>query len=685
MKLLEKIILMLIFLMFIPFTYAQSCHDPDGLDYSQKNCVTFNGVTDKYCDSCISSKLLIEWYCTGNKLNLTTYYCPGSCSEGKCVSSVTTTTTIQGTTTSTLHETTTPTTTPTTSTTIPSVTTTTIPTIPGFSRKTIEKPEHYESCSGGYNIECNQIVRRDIYPVDGYDLRDYFKFTLDRTTKVRIRLNSTIIPVNQDINMSGDYDLYVKWDGSCPVATGPYHYDTSYRCYSHCECNDQMCIYCIKEDCCDLRTEKYFDCGSCSNEVDEYENMNEFCPEEGERTLEPGTYYFFVYDFLGDAPYEVTLSCSDVTPIATTTVPTTTSTTLPSCPYSCQCRCYYRIGIPSCICSQSYEDVYEKVNGYSCPYDYTCNANQVCCKKVNPDISVQLDSTTKNQGDVLKINITGTDDKGISQIELEVFKPSYELINYSYDCAGKTPCTYNWSIVLDQVGFWEFEARLNDTDNKWGFAKFPPNNFLFLDVNVLPAGVTITTTTTTSTMKSSTTTTTTTLSGMTTTIQTTTTLPESEEGCPVLKVWNGNEYKDVVKLNIHSEKGKDTTTSISFSMEPKDGKYYVKLSEIWYALLEGSHIDSVKLVDESGKECKLVSAVHDKKGDVLTAIAKSDDVRIETKPGEEINLVFEGCEGEEFVFSIEGYNQLPEFIKMGLNSIINFFRNIFGWIKFSKA
>jgi hypothetical protein len=132
---------------------------------------------------------------------------------------------------------------------------------------------------------------------------------------------------------------------------------------------------------------------------------------------------------------------------------------------------------------------------------------------------------------------------------------------------------------------------------------------------------------------------------------------QPQGGCPVLKVWDGNGYKDVVKLNIHSERGKDTTTSIGFTMKPKDGKYYVKLSEIWYALMEGSHIDSVKLTDDTGNECKLVSAIHDKKGDVLTAIAKSEDVRVETKPGEEIDLVFDRCSGEEFVFSIEGYNR----------------------------
>jgi hypothetical protein len=139
-------------------------------------------------------------------------------------------------------------------------------------------------------------------------------------------------------------------------------------------------------------------------------------------------------------------------------------------------------------------------------------------------------------------------------------------------------------------------------------------------------------------------------------------------GCPVLKVWDGNEYKDVVKLNIHSERGKDTTTSIGFTMKPKDGKYYIKLSEIWYALLEGSHIDSVKLVDGNEKECKLVSAIHDKKGDVLSIIANSDDIRIETKPGEEITLTFDECKGEDFVFSIEGYNPFFYLQKMSLGS-----------------
>jgi hypothetical protein len=102
-------------------------------------------------------------------------------------------------------------------------------------------------------------------------------------------------------------------------------------------------------------------------------------------------------------------------------------------------------------------------------------------------------------------------------------------------------------------------------------------------------------------------------------------------------------------------------------MQPKGGKYYVKLSEIWYVFWEGSHIDSVQLTDNTGKECKLISAVHNKKGNVLQAIGKSDDVRVETKPGEEIDLTFDGCSGNDFTFRIEGYNPVFRPIKLVLS------------------
>lgn len=127
-------------------------------------------------------------------------------------------------------------------------------------------------------------------------------------------------------------------------------------------------------------------------------------------------------------------------------------------------------------------------------------------------------------------------------------------------------------------------------------------------------------------------------------------------GCPFLKVWDGKKFKEVEKLNIHASE--DVTYASSFSMEPRDGKYEIILheEEKGIYLFPGSHIDSVKLIDENGTECRLVSAVHSKQGDVLNQLEKSDDVRVNTLPEEEIKLVFDGCSGENFSFVIEGYN-----------------------------
>jgi hypothetical protein len=139
-------------------------------------------------------------------------------------------------------------------------------------------------------------------------------------------------------------------------------------------------------------------------------------------------------------------------------------------------------------------------------------------------------------------------------------------------------------------------------------------------------------------------------------------------GCPVLKVWNGKEFEEIEKLNIHSEEGVDTRYSTRFKMKPFDGKTYgLILEEKWYALLEGSHIDSVKLTDSGGRECKLIKAEHSKIGDVLGKLRESDDLRIETKPGESIELNFIGCSGDEFTLTIEGYNWFPRFVKMALS------------------
>ena len=91
-------------------------------------------------------------------------------------------------------------------------------------------------------------------------------------------------------------------------------------------------------------------------------------------------------------------------------------------------------------------------------------------------------------------------------------------------------------------------------------------------------------------------------------------------------------------------------------MQPVNGEYELILHEAAYWFWDGSHINSVKLVDSSGKECNLVSAVHSKQGDVRQALLYNDNDRVRTYPGEEIKLVYSGCTGTDFTFTIEGYN-----------------------------
>jgi hypothetical protein len=153
----------------------------------------------------------------------------------------------------------------------------------------------------------------------------------------------------------------------------------------------------------------------------------------------------------------------------------------------------------------------------------------------------------------------------------------------------------------------------------------------------------------------------------TTTIVTTTTTPVPGGGCPVLKAWDGKEFKKVEKLNIHSQ-GKDTTYSVNFGMKPfEDGVYKITLEETWYVFWEGSHLDYVKLINSEEKECELIQAEHSKLGDVLSYLERSDDSRVDLNPGERIELTFTGCSGKEFTLTVEGYNPWWGFVKLGLS------------------
>ncbi len=261
--------------------------------------------------------------CVASTLQTTTTISTTSTSTSTTTTITSTTTQLTTTTASTTTSSTTTTTTQLTTTTMTSTTTTTIP---EFSIKIIPTSEGCDSCpsSVSCSIECNSIIRRT---AGSYDDKDYFKFTLNRRMKVRIHLNSTILPGPIDPNTNepeyylfGDYDLYTKWDGSCPDVSGPYYGGVSYFCYEDCQ-------ECTRTDCCNQRTGKY-DCGPCSDNVDEYNNMIEICPEEGERILEIGTYYFLIYNFDGSATYDINMICSDITQVTTTTTVLTTTTSI---------------------------------------------------------------------------------------------------------------------------------------------------------------------------------------------------------------------------------------------------------------------------------------------------------------------------------------------------------------------
>jgi hypothetical protein len=129
-------------------------------------------------------------------------------------------------------------------------------------------------------------------------------------------------------------------------------------------------------------------------------------------------------------------------------------------------------------------------------------------------------------------------------------------------------------------------------------------------------------------------------------------------GCPFLKVWDGEKFVNLGKLNIHSFRG-DKIVETSFSMEPiEKGKYQIILKEApYFPLLDsGSNIDYVKLKDKYKNECKLISAIHSKNGNITQLLIKSDDLKTRLNQKEEIILTFEGCSGNEFQFIIEGNN-----------------------------
>ncbi len=164
MRVFEKTVFMLIFLLFIPFAHALNCVDhDDGLEYYEASNVTFYG--QDYPDRCVDSKILIEGYCNEDNLVLTSYDCsPSSCENEKCTQITTTTTT----TTTTAEErsgtigTTTTTTIMTTTTTQTTTTSTTSTTTTSIATTTTTAEDITLSCEGTPSHSCSE--KKDSYP-----------------------------------------------------------------------------------------------------------------------------------------------------------------------------------------------------------------------------------------------------------------------------------------------------------------------------------------------------------------------------------------------------------------------------------------------------------------------------------------------------------------------------------------
>jgi hypothetical protein len=140
-------------------------------------------------------------------------------------------------------------------------------------------------------------------------------------------------------------------------------------------------------------------------------------------------------------------------------------------------------------------------------------------------------------------------------------------------------------------------------------------------------------------------------------------------GCPLLSVYDGEQYVTEGLLNIHAEE--DVTLGARLITEPAavGNKYQMKLTEHPQTI---SHIDSVQLFGRTASgtvvELPLVYARHSTDGNVKHLLAASDDLRIDTKgadhndgTSEYINLRFKvpnRVQIVEFILLIEGYNAI---------------------------
>ena len=140
-----------------------------------------------------------------------------------------------------------------------------------------------------------------------------------------------------------------------------------------------------------------------------------------------------------------------------------------------------------------------------------------------------------------------------------------------------------------------------------------------------------------------------------------------QSGCPILTVYNGNEYVSEGLLDIHSEMDITRTFHLNIIPVSLDNRYLMRLTEHPQTR---SHLDQIRLFARISDgwivELSLVSAIHVTEGNVLMQLNNSDDVRVDVLganfnggTSQYIDLQFmvpEGFTAVQFMIVLEGYN-----------------------------
>ncbi|HEC40782.1 hypothetical protein LCGC14_1392440 [marine sediment metagenome] len=140
-------------------------------------------------------------------------------------------------------------------------------------------------------------------------------------------------------------------------------------------------------------------------------------------------------------------------------------------------------------------------------------------------------------------------------------------------------------------------------------------------------------------------------------------------GCPILSVYDGEQYAEEGLLDIHASEDVTTNHILTTTPQSIDGKYLLRLKEHHQTF---SHLDQVRLLAtlENGNKIvlPLLSANHSANGDITSDLLLNDDVRTEiygadhnNGESESIDLEFlvpKEYKIQELTFLIEGYNYI---------------------------